>query len=99
MIWGKYGQYSKKNSIIIDDLRRNFLMNPRSGLKVRECIYCSWFVSAGIPIILFPYAENRLVINVKDYSPSCNEENCLFLIIIIIIIIIIVIIIVMTVQN
>jgi len=35
VIWGKYSQYSSRNSIIIDDLRRNFLMNPRNGLKIR----------------------------------------------------------------
>ncbi|XP_065071413.1 ubiquitin-like domain-containing CTD phosphatase 1 [Rhopilema esculentum] len=35
VIWGKYAQYSSKNSIIIDDLRRNFLMNPSNGLKIR----------------------------------------------------------------
>ncbi|KOB66416.1 Ubiquitin-like domain-containing CTD phosphatase 1 [Operophtera brumata] len=33
----KYGtiDYSSKNTIMFDDIRRNFLMNPRSGLKIR----------------------------------------------------------------
>jgi len=35
VIWGKYPQYSSKNTIMFDDLRRNFLMNPSSGLKIR----------------------------------------------------------------
>ncbi|XP_046851468.1 ubiquitin-like domain-containing CTD phosphatase 1 [Xenia sp. Carnegie-2017] len=36
VIWGKYPEkYSKENSIIIDDLRRNFIMNPSNGLKIR----------------------------------------------------------------
>ncbi|UYV62667.1 UBLCP1 [Cordylochernes scorpioides] len=35
VIWGKFDQYSAKNTIMIDDLRRNFLMNPQSGLKIR----------------------------------------------------------------
>lgn len=35
VIWGKYPQYSSRNTIMFDDLRRNFLMNPRSGLKIR----------------------------------------------------------------
>ncbi|CAB4024942.1 ubiquitin-like domain-containing CTD phosphatase 1 [Paramuricea clavata] len=36
VIWGKYPEnYSKENSIIIDDLRRNFIMNPGNGLKIR----------------------------------------------------------------
>lgn len=35
VIWGKYKQYSAKNTIMFDDIRRNFLMNPNSGLKIR----------------------------------------------------------------
>lgn len=36
VIWGKYPKfYSAKNTIMFDDLRRNFLMNPKSGLKIR----------------------------------------------------------------
>lgn len=35
VIWGKYEQYDKKNTIMFDDLRRNFLMNPQNGLKIR----------------------------------------------------------------
>uniref|UniRef100_T1J0Y6 Ubiquitin-like domain-containing CTD phosphatase 1 n=1 Tax=Strigamia maritima TaxID=126957 RepID=T1J0Y6_STRMM len=33
VIWGKYPQYSSKTTIMFDDLRRNFLMNPQNGLK------------------------------------------------------------------
>ncbi|CAG4979051.1 ubiquitin-like domain-containing CTD phosphatase 1 [Colias croceus] len=35
VIWGKYPQYSSKNTIMFDDIRRNFIMNPKSGLKIR----------------------------------------------------------------
>merc|ERR1719402_1782032 len=35
VIWGKYPQYDKTNTIMFDDLRRNFLMNPQNGLKIR----------------------------------------------------------------
>ncbi|KAJ6635589.1 Ubiquitin-like domain-containing CTD phosphatase 1 [Pseudolycoriella hygida] len=35
VIWGKYPEYSSKNTIMFDDIRRNFLMNPRSGLRIR----------------------------------------------------------------
>jgi len=35
VIWGKYEQYNKQNTIMFDDLRRNFLMNPQNGLKIR----------------------------------------------------------------
>lgn len=32
VIWGKFPQYSNKNTIMMDDLRRNFIMNPQSGM-------------------------------------------------------------------
>jgi len=35
VIWDKFpGKYSEKNTIMFDDLRRNFLMNPQNGLKI-----------------------------------------------------------------
>uniref|UniRef100_A0A3Q2Z7E1 Ubiquitin-like domain-containing CTD phosphatase 1 n=1 Tax=Hippocampus comes TaxID=109280 RepID=A0A3Q2Z7E1_HIPCM len=36
VIWGKYERfYSRKNTIMLDDIGRNFLMNPQNGLKIR----------------------------------------------------------------
>lgn len=35
LIWGKFEQYNNKNTIMFDDIRRNFLMNPRNGLKIK----------------------------------------------------------------
>ena len=35
VIWGKFPQYNKSNTIMFDDLRRNFLMNPSNGLKIK----------------------------------------------------------------
>lgn len=38
VLWGLFGgHYSAQNTIMLDDLSRNFLMNPRSGLKIRPC--------------------------------------------------------------
>jgi len=34
IIWNKFPQYNKTNTIHIDDLSRNFAMNPQSGLKI-----------------------------------------------------------------
>ena len=34
VLWGKFPQFSAKNSVIFDDVRHNFLMAPKSGLKV-----------------------------------------------------------------
>jgi len=35
VIWALYKQYNSSNTIMFDDIRRNFLMNPKSGLKIR----------------------------------------------------------------
>ncbi|XP_062572249.1 ubiquitin-like domain-containing CTD phosphatase 1 [Saccostrea cucullata] len=35
VIWGKYEQWSAKNTIMFDDIRRNFIMNPQTGLRIR----------------------------------------------------------------
>ncbi|KAG0091405.1 hypothetical protein BGZ92_000738 [Podila epicladia] len=34
IIWQKFPQYSARNTIHVDDLSRNFAMNPKSGLKI-----------------------------------------------------------------
>ena len=35
-LWAKFdGRYNEKNTIMFDDLRRNFVMNPSAGLKIR----------------------------------------------------------------
>ncbi|XP_055331347.1 ubiquitin-like domain-containing CTD phosphatase 1 [Paramacrobiotus metropolitanus] len=36
VIWGKFPQFSETNTIIVDDLRRNFLMNPKSGIRITQ---------------------------------------------------------------
>lgn len=39
VIWGKYSEfYNRKNTIMFDDIGRNFLMNPQNGLKIRPFI-------------------------------------------------------------
>nr|CAG4644154.1 EOG090X0A5K [Lepidurus arcticus] len=36
VIWGKYPElYSAKNTIMFDDIRRNFALNPQNGLRIR----------------------------------------------------------------
>lgn len=36
VVWGKFPEfYSPSNTIMFDDLRRNFLMNPQTGLKIQ----------------------------------------------------------------
>ncbi|XP_017769584.1 PREDICTED: ubiquitin-like domain-containing CTD phosphatase 1 isoform X2 [Nicrophorus vespilloides] len=35
VIWGKFEQFTSKNTIMFDDIRRNFIMNPKNGLRIR----------------------------------------------------------------
>ncbi|XP_067657174.1 ubiquitin-like domain-containing CTD phosphatase 1 [Haliotis asinina] len=35
VIWGKFEQWSAKNTVMFDDIRRNFIMNPQNGLKIK----------------------------------------------------------------
>lgn len=35
VIWGKFEQFSSKNTLMIDDIRRNFIMNPNNGLRIK----------------------------------------------------------------
>jgi ubiquitin-like domain-containing CTD phosphatase 1 len=37
VIWGQNPQWGPHNTVMFDDLSRNFLMNPQSGLKIRPC--------------------------------------------------------------
>ncbi|KAG0369545.1 HAD-like domain-containing protein [Gamsiella multidivaricata] len=34
IIWSKFPQYTARNTVHVDDLSRNFAMNPRSGVKI-----------------------------------------------------------------
>ena len=35
VLWTHLFRYHEKNTIMFDDLRRNFVMNPENGLKIR----------------------------------------------------------------
>lgn len=35
VIWGKFECYTPKNTIMFDDIRKNFLMNPKNGLRIK----------------------------------------------------------------
>ena len=50
VVWGKYEElYSRKNTIMFDDIGRNFLMNPQNGLKVIQPLHLppSWVGRTG----------------------------------------------------
>lgn len=64
VIWGRYSQFSSKNTIMFDDIRRNFLMNPKSGLRIRP------FANAHLT-----RAKDKELLKLKKYLRQI-AENC-----------------------
>ncbi|XP_015115494.1 uncharacterized protein LOC107040050 [Diachasma alloeum] len=72
-IWKKYANYSAKNTIIIDDERRNFLMNPQSGLEIRPFRYNEDTYTADAELkFLTEYLE--LIAEVEDFRALNHRE-------------------------
>ncbi|GJE87133.1 HAD subfamily IIID h [Phanerochaete sordida] len=67
IIWNHFPQYGPHNTIHIDDLRRNFAMNPRQGLHITP------FKNAGTP----EAAEDRELERVGQYlvhiAQTCDD--------------------------
>nr|CAI5870342.1 unnamed protein product [Callosobruchus analis] len=66
VIWGKFTQFSSKNTIMFDDIRRNFIMNPKNGLRIRP------FREAH----LNRYKDDELLKlskYLKDLAEHCND--------------------------
>ncbi|KAM7540914.1 hypothetical protein Aperf_G00000019913 [Anoplocephala perfoliata] len=56
VIWQKFPQYGPQNTIMFDDVRRNFAMNPGSGLRIRS------YRDANVN-----FAEDRELEHLADY--------------------------------
>lgn len=66
VIWGKYKQYSAKNTIMFDDIRRNFLMNPQSGLKIRPFRQAHFNRDKDVELV-------KLKKYLKDIAAHCDD--------------------------
>ncbi|XP_017878164.1 ubiquitin-like domain-containing CTD phosphatase 1 isoform X2 [Ceratina calcarata] len=67
VIWGKYKQFSAKNTIMFDDIRRNFIMNPQSGLKIKPFRHAH--LTGRTDIELLKLSQYLLLIaNVDDFQ-------------------------------
>lgn len=66
VIWGKYKQYTAKNTIMLDDIKRNFLMNPQSGLRIRP--FRRAHISRSTDRELF-----KLMKYLKDLAEHCPD--------------------------
>lgn len=68
VIWGKYNQYSSKNTIMFDDIRRNFLMNPKSGLRIRPFRQAHLNRATDKELL-------KLMRYLKDIAEHCEDFN------------------------
>ncbi|OQV15082.1 Ubiquitin-like domain-containing CTD phosphatase 1 [Hypsibius exemplaris] len=73
LLWGKYPQFSEKNTLIVDDLRRNFLMNPKSGLRITQ--YRKAFENRDTDKELVKLAEYLEAIAMIDDFSSLNHRK------------------------
>ena len=39
VLWGVFPEYTPENTIMFDDLRRNYVFNPQNGLVIRPYRY------------------------------------------------------------
>nr|SVE79638.1 EOG090X0A5K [Daphnia magna] len=85
VIWGKFsGIYSSKNTIMFDDIRRNFLMNPQNGLRIRafrdahqnrdkdrELLYLAQYLKDIAPLEDMSHLNHR---SWEKYRPSKKHK-------------------------
>nr|SVE76534.1 EOG090X0A5K [Daphnia longispina] len=85
VIWGKFaGVYTSKNTIMFDDIRRNFLMNPQNGLRIRafrdahqnrdkdrELIYLAQYLKDIAPLEDMSHLNHR---SWEKYRPSKKHK-------------------------
>ncbi|XP_055906770.1 ubiquitin-like domain-containing CTD phosphatase 1 [Eupeodes corollae] len=68
VIWGNFPQYSSKNTIMFDDIRRNFIMNPKCGLKIRPFRQAHFNRQTDKELI-------KLAKYLKDIAENCCDFN------------------------
>lgn len=68
VIWAKFEQYTSKNTIMFDDIRRNFLMNPRSGLRIKPFNNCHLNRSKDKELL-------KLATYLKNIAENCEDFN------------------------
>lgn len=66
VIWGRFPEYGPHNTVLVDDLRRNFLSTPRNGIRIRPC--------RNLPLTRDTDTELRLL---RDYLLSLREAESL----------------------
>lgn len=68
VIWSKFEQYTSANTLIIDDIKRNFLMNPKSGLRIKPFNNCHTNRSKDKELL-------KLATYLKNIAENCDDFN------------------------
>jgi len=79
LIWGKFSQWDAKNTIHVDDLARNFAMNPQSGLKIKAYRHAHKNRSRDTELIYLAQYLVMISANSNDFSalPHSNWKETL----------------------
>ena len=85
VIWGKFPAfYNEKNTIMVDDLRQNFVLNPQSGLRCRA--YCKSHLAEvvqgdkelkniGIYLRLIASLDDLSTLNHREWEQYIRSER------------------------
>lgn len=69
VIWEKFPEFfSSKNTIMFDDIRRNFLMNPGSGLRIKPFSQCHLNRARDTELL-------KLAAYLKKIAEHCDDFN------------------------
>nr|XP_018911099.1 PREDICTED: ubiquitin-like domain-containing CTD phosphatase 1 [Bemisia tabaci] len=74
VIWGKFPEYYKpSNTIMFDDINRNFLMNPKNGLKIRP--FQKAHINRHKDVELIKLAKYLRLISKQDDLTNFNHKH------------------------
>lgn len=69
VIWQKFPElYSSSNTIMFDDIRRNFLMNPKNGLKIKPFSNCHLNRAKDTELLKLAEYLKKIAENCEDFT-------------------------------
>lgn len=77
-LWAKYPQYTERNTIMFDDLKRNFVMNPHNGLRIRP--FKKAHLNRGtdrelVGLTKYLLAIAKLEVSVDEFDPTDASQS------------------------
>jgi len=74
LIWSQYKHWDRSNTIHVDDLARNFAMNPRCGLKIRPYKHALKNKSKDIELLGIARYLEAIAKNVTDFRTLNHND-------------------------